>query len=118
MLETIVTAQCATSHTLTGALALRGGVICWAVPGRDGEAEASFSSGDAESFELGHRLVRKGDLAGAEEAYQRADEAGQPAAAACVGVFAEARGDLRGAEEAYRRADERGSGFGSFRLGL
>jgi virulence factor Mce-like protein len=71
-----------------------------------------------EAFNDGNRLARKGDLAGAESAYARADEAGHPAAASYWGVFAESRGQMDEAEAAYRRADERGDGFGAFRLGM
>ncbi|HUZ27912.1 MAG TPA: MlaD family protein, partial [Solirubrobacteraceae bacterium] len=71
-----------------------------------------------EAFEEGNRLARKGDLAGAETAYARADDAGHGRAAAYGGLFAESRGQTDEAEEAYRRADERGDGFGAFRLGM
>src|SRR5437764_13894902 len=71
-----------------------------------------------QALEEGNRLARTGDLAGAEEAYVRADEAGDGTAAAYAGLFAESRGHLQDAEAAYRRADERGDGFGAFRLGL
>jgi virulence factor Mce-like protein len=70
------------------------------------------------AFEQGNRLAKKGDLAGAEEAYRQADQDGHGAAAAYVGLFAESRGEFDAAQDAYRRADERGDGFGSFRLGL
>ncbi len=81
--------------------------------------ESSFTDGDAQAvFDDGNRLAREGDLAGAEEAYHRADEGGHPTAAAYAGVFDEAHGDAPAAEQAYRRADERGDGFGAFRLGL
>ncbi len=72
----------------------------------------------AAPFELGNRLARDGDWQGAEDAYRRADDAGDGAAAAAVGLLRERRGDLAGAEDAYRRADERGDANGTFRLGL
>ena len=69
-----------------------------------------------EAFELGGALAEKGDLAGAEAAYRRADGQGHPAAASNLGVLLEQRGDIAGAEEAYRRADERNDPTGAFNL--
>jgi tetratricopeptide (TPR) repeat protein len=69
------------------------------------------------AFELGAALARKGDMAGAEAAYRRADEQGHPAAASNLGVLLEERGDLAGAEAAYQRADRRGDAAGAFNLG-
>jgi peptidoglycan hydrolase-like protein with peptidoglycan-binding domain len=62
-------------------------------------------------------LVRKEDLAKAEEAFRRADERGHPGAACNLGVLLEHRGDLIGALEAYRRADARGDVIGAYNLG-
>ncbi len=74
--------------------------------------------GAAAAFEAATRLADHGELSDAERAYQQADEAGHPAAAACLGLLCERRGDLSGAAAAYQRADERGDGYGAFRLGL
>jgi virulence factor Mce-like protein len=76
-----------------------------------------MSDGGAE-FDRGHALVRQGDLDGAEAAFRRADEAGHPGAAGCLGLFAESRGDSAAAADAYRRADGRGDRLGAMRLGL
>jgi virulence factor Mce-like protein len=83
----------------------------------DTDASAADSSTDSP-FEQGNQHAQRGDLAGAEDAYRRADDDGHGTAAAYSGVFAEARGDVDEAEDAYRRADERGDGFGALRLGL
>jgi virulence factor Mce-like protein len=89
------------------------------MPDANGDAEASFTAGDAQSsFEQGNELAARGELDAAEAAYRRADEAGHPTAAAYAGVFSESRGETAAAEAAYRRADERGDGFGAFKLGL
>ena len=69
------------------------------------------------ALELGGALVERGDLAGAEAAYRRADEQGHPSAASSLGVVLEQRGDAAGAEAAYRRADRRGDATGAFNLG-
>ncbi len=68
------------------------------------------------SLELAGRLLERGDAAGAERAYQAADERGDAVAASNLGVLLENRGDLAGAEAAYRRADARGSADGAFNL--
>jgi tetratricopeptide (TPR) repeat protein len=63
-------------------------------------------------------LEHRGDLAGAEEAYRRADERGDASAAFNLAGLLVERGDLEGAEEAYRRADERGDANAAFNLGV
>jgi virulence factor Mce-like protein len=73
--------------------------------------------GDSD-YARGHELAQQGDLAGAEAAFRAADAQGHPAAAACLGLIAEARGDREGAAALYRRADERGDRLGGVRLGL
>jgi hypothetical protein len=77
-----------------------------------------MSTGGRSDYELGQRLATDGDLPAAEAAFRRADEAGHSAAAAYVGLFAEARRDTGAARAAYARADKRGDGLGAFRLGL
>jgi TPR repeat protein len=59
-----------------------------------------------------------GDLAGAEDAFRRADDRGDAAAAFSLGGLLAERGDLAGAEDAFRRADERGHVAGVFNLGV
>jgi peptidoglycan hydrolase-like protein with peptidoglycan-binding domain len=82
-------------------------------------ADGVHASTDAERlFELGLLLEERGDLAGAEAAYLRADQRGHPAAASNLGVLLEERGDRTGAEAAYRRAAERGGANGTFNLGV
>jgi phospholipid/cholesterol/gamma-HCH transport system substrate-binding protein len=85
----------------------------------DSARRAGANSGSTDSdYELGHALVERGDLAEAEAAFARADQAGHPTAAACVGMFAEKRGELDKARAAYERADERGDWMGAMRLGF
>jgi hypothetical protein len=50
----------------------------------------------------------KGDVAGAEAAYRRADQRGDALGAFRLGLLREQRGDLAGAETAFARAAERG----------
>src|SRR5579884_2475922 len=81
--------------------------------------EAPHERDDARAaFERGNRLAEQGQLEEAERAYREADEAGNPTAAAYVGLFAQSRGAIADAQDAYRRADERGDGLGPLRLGL
>jgi tetratricopeptide (TPR) repeat protein len=65
----------------------------------------------------GVALRDRGDLAGAEQAFRRADERGSPEGALSLGVLLRERGDLTGAEQAFRRADERDSPEGAVNLG-
>ena len=51
-------------------------------------------------------LEQRGDVAGAERAYERATRLGHVGAACNLGVLLEKRGDLEGAARAYRRADK------------
>lgn len=62
-------------------------------------------------------LVAAAGLRGAFAALRRADERGDPAGAAGLGVVLEQQGDIAGALAAYRRADERGNVHGTLRLG-
>jgi hypothetical protein len=62
-------------------------------------------------------LVAAAGLRGAIAALRRADDRGDPAGAAGLGVVFEQQGDLDGAVAAYRRADERGHLPGTLRLG-
>jgi|GEM_PF-395588 len=81
--------------------------------------EAPLERDDARAaFDRGNRLAQEGQLEEAERAYRQADEAGNPTAAAYVGLFAQSRGAIADAQDAYRRADERGDGLGALRLGL
>jgi peptidoglycan hydrolase-like protein with peptidoglycan-binding domain len=96
------------------------------IPHRPGErVESNGVAGGANgayydiegAFNLGVLREDRGDLAGAETAYRRADRHGHGAAATNLGVLLEGRGDLAGAEKAYRRADQRGQASGAFNLG-
>ncbi len=62
----------------------------------------------AAASHLGMLLEERGDLAGAEAAYRRADERGDAAGTFRLGALLAHRGDTAEAEIAYRRADERG----------
>lgn len=62
-------------------------------------------------------LIAAAGLRGAVATLRRADERGDPAGAAGLGVVLEQQGDLDGALEAYRRADERGNIHGTLKLG-
>ena len=57
---------------------------------------------------LGILLEDRGDVAGAEAAYRRADARGDPTGASHLGALLEVHGDVPGAVAAYHRADERG----------
>jgi virulence factor Mce-like protein len=83
----------------------------------DGDAVGGHGEAQQE-YEHGDRLAADGELREAEGAYQRADDAGHPTAAAKLGMLLESRGRRSEAEEAYVRADERGDRLGAFRLGL
>src|SRR5205823_9185022 len=73
--------------------------------------------GDAEAlYELGLLLEEQHDLAGAEKAYRRADDAGHTLAACKLGVLLEGRSERAQAEAAYARADHRGDAAGAFNL--
>lgn len=65
------------------------------------------------AYNVGVLLGERGDLQGTEAAYRRADERGDPDAAANLGDLLKARGDVKGAEAAYRRAGERGDPDGA-----
>ena len=67
---------------------------------------------------MGDALAAAGDLAGAEAAYARADELGDPLGAAHHGLLLEHRHELQAAEAAFRRADKRGDRLGAFRYGM
>jgi peptidoglycan hydrolase-like protein with peptidoglycan-binding domain len=89
------------------------------VGGRDGAAPGLSGRDDAEeAFELGVQREQRGDMAGAQAAYRRADQAGHAAAASNLGVLLEQDGALREAEAAYRRADERGDATAALNLGM
>jgi Flp pilus assembly protein TadD len=79
-------------------------------PWSDGAAEALVRTGE--------QLEERGDLAGAEQAYRRADAAGSAEGASHLGCLLFERGDIEAARAALVRADERGSGMGVFRLGF
>jgi len=61
---------------------------------------------------------RRGDLAGAEAAYRRADGRGSPDGAFNLGALFEHRGELANAAAAYYRAEERGDREAAARLGM
>ncbi|MBV9947381.1 MAG: hypothetical protein JOZ69_11070 [Myxococcales bacterium] len=56
-------------------------------------------------------LELRGDIAGAEAAYRRADERGDPVGSFKLGGLLEERNDFAGAAAAYGRASERGQSY-------
>jgi tetratricopeptide (TPR) repeat protein len=79
-------------------------------PGRRDDPEALVRRGE--------QLGRRGDRAGAEAAYRRADAAGSAEGAANHGMLLYERGAVAASRAALQRADERGSAMGTFRLGF
>ena len=69
-------------------------------------------------FRLGLLLANNGHLAGAEDAFERADEQGHPPATCELGILRALEGDHEAAKDAFRRADERGHPAAAFNLGL
>src|ERR1700757_3151886 len=67
--------------------------------------------------QLGGELAQRGDMAGAEAAWLRADEQGDARASCNLGSLYHLRGQRLAAETAFRRADERGDGGGASNLG-
>ena len=61
-----------------------------------------------DAFNLGVLLYQRGDLAGAREAFERAERRGDPDAAFNLGVLLYETGDLESAEAAWRRGSARG----------
>src|SRR5437763_270189 len=88
-----------------------------AVRGR-GSAAAERPAVQGGAANLGVLLERRGDEAGAEAAYRRADERGHAGGAFMLGVLLERRGDDAGAEAAMRRADARGHPGGASNVGV
>jgi TPR repeat protein len=88
----------------------------WALPQLKPEAQRERVAPD-DDVRRGVALRERGDLAGAEQAFRRADERGSPEGALSLGVLLRERGDLAGAEQAFRRADERDSPQGAANLG-
>lgn len=66
----------------------------------------------------GGELESEGNLAGAEDAYARADERGDAEGALFLGVLLKRRGELAAAETAYRRAEQRGDPRASCNLAV
>jgi tetratricopeptide (TPR) repeat protein len=66
---------------------------------------------------LADDIVAAAGLRGAITALRRADDRGDPAGAAGLGVLLEQQGDIHGALDAYRRADQRGNIHGTLKLG-
>jgi peptidoglycan hydrolase-like protein with peptidoglycan-binding domain/tetratricopeptide (TPR) repeat protein len=93
-------------------------------PTREPASEhAGFQLGTEQSdadgaFNLGVLLEGQGDIAGALDAYQHADESGHGPAACNLGVLLEEQGDIAVAEAAYRRAAQHGDANGAFNLGV
>lgn len=81
------------------------------------EATAAVNGDATAAFNLGVVLEERGDLAGAEAAFRRADERGHGAAASNLGLLLEERGASAQAEAAYRRAVGRGDATAAFNLG-
>jgi tetratricopeptide (TPR) repeat protein len=84
--------------------------------------ELEYRRGDAAgnagaAFNLGVLLHRRGDLAGAAEAYWRAEERGDGDAAFNLGVLLYEAGNLDGAEMAWRRCVERRDARAAANLG-
>lgn len=69
------------------------------------------------AFKLARLLAEAGNVAGAADAFRRADERGHPTAAFELGALLLDAGDLAGAEDAFRRADERGHAVAAWNLG-
>ncbi len=63
-------------------------------------------------------LARRGNRAGAEAAFRRADARGHAGAACSLGVILVRANDPDGAEAAFQRAHERGHPGGTYNLGL
>lgn len=79
------------------------------------EDEAGSAEG---AMQLGSLLKRRGDTAGALEAFARAEGRGHPEAPGMIGVIHEEQGALDIAIPAYRRAVAMGSQLAAFNLGL
>jgi peptidoglycan hydrolase-like protein with peptidoglycan-binding domain/tetratricopeptide (TPR) repeat protein len=90
----------------------------------NGDSPAPLATPDAhvddagDAFDLGLLLEEKGNLAGAQAAYHRAEENGHGPAASNLGVLLHERGASSEAEAAYCRADEYGDATGAFNLGV
>jgi tetratricopeptide (TPR) repeat protein len=68
--------------------------------------------------EMGLSLESRGDLAGAEAAFRRADAAGHPGGSYGLGRLYFVRGDIPAAIAVLRRCDQLGSGDGSYNLAV
>lgn len=88
----------------------------------DGRGESAVRPEDRaaveEALREGARLEKRGDTAGAERAYARADRLGSGEGASNLGVLLFERGDVPAAEAVLRRADQRRHPMGTFRLGF
>jgi len=75
-------------------------------------------SGDPEGArELGLALKARGDVAGAEAAFRRADERGSASGSLALGLLLrDQRNDPQGAEAAFQRAEQRGHPKGALNL--
>lgn len=71
------------------------------------EAQLTERIKPEDDVHRGTTLRERGDLAGAEQAFRRADERGSPVGAANLAALLLEQGDLSGAQEALQRALER-----------
>jgi tetratricopeptide (TPR) repeat protein len=82
-------------------------------------ATAGDAAGRADdACVLAQLLVRNGDLAGSQAAWEHADALGAGMGSLAVAHLALQRGDLDRAQEALTRADDRGIAAGAFNRGL
>jgi hypothetical protein len=90
----------------------------YAYPNRPNLTRLKARIVDLTPVRRGFLLAQQGNSAGAETAWQRADQEGHPDAAYYMGALLAQRGDLDGAEAAWKRADERGHPAAAHNLGV
>jgi len=87
---------------------LRYGQVLELSEGVANTSRASLPQYGSAAFNLGVLLREQGDIEGAEAAWRRADERGDPTPTFNLGVLLREQGDIEGAEAALRRARQRG----------
>jgi Flp pilus assembly protein TadD len=90
----------------------------YAYPNRPNLTRLKARIVDLTPVRRGFLLAQQGNSAGAETAWQRADQEGHPDVAYYMGALLAQRGDLDGAEAAWKRADERGHHAAAHNLGV